>query len=60
MTWQHISSEVTVKSFKKCCIFSALDEADQDMQWNDGNVRSVCVFVEDKGTDREDRDSVTN
>jgi len=30
MAQQHISSEVTVKSFKKCCIFSALDEADDE------------------------------
>jgi len=30
MAWWHISSEVTVKSFKKCCIFIALDKADDD------------------------------
>ena len=38
------------------------DEADDDAQWNDGNVRSVCecVHVEDEGTDCEDRESVTD
>jgi len=30
MAWQHISSEVAVKSFKKCRIFTALDKADDD------------------------------
>jgi hypothetical protein len=30
MAWQCTSSEVTAKSFKKCCIFIALDEADDD------------------------------
>ena len=38
----HISTEVTVKGFKKCCIFSAVDETDDDILWNgseeDGNV----------------------
>jgi hypothetical protein len=42
--WQRISSEVTVKGFKKCCISNAIDETDDDMLWNgseeDGNVRS--------------------
>jgi hypothetical protein len=28
MTWQHISTEVTVKNFKKCCISNAADETD--------------------------------
>ena len=28
MAWQHISPEVTVKGFKKCCISSAVDETD--------------------------------
>jgi hypothetical protein len=26
--WQHISPEVTVKGFKKCCISNAMDETD--------------------------------
>ena len=33
MAWQFISSGVTVKGFKKCCISSAVDESD-DMLWN--------------------------
>jgi hypothetical protein len=37
-TKEHTSPEVTVKSFKKYCIFSAMDEAD-DKLLNDGNVR---------------------
>jgi hypothetical protein len=35
MAWQHISPEVTVKGFNKCCISSAADGADNDMLWND-------------------------
>jgi len=34
MAWQYISPEVTVKSFKKCCISSAVDETDNGMLWN--------------------------
>ena len=53
MEWQHISPDVTVKGFKKCCISSAVDGTDFDVLWNgseeDGNVRSVCV--EDAGTE---------
>jgi hypothetical protein len=56
--WGHISPEVTVKSFKKCCIFTAMDEADNDMLLNDGNVGSECE--EDEGTDCADQDSNTN
>ena len=47
-----------MKSFKKCCIFNATDEADDDMLWNEGVVRNECE--EDKDTDREDRDSDTD
>jgi hypothetical protein len=58
--WQHISPEVTVKGFKKCCISSAVDET--DMLWNGGevdrNVRSECEGDED--TDCEDGDSDTD
>jgi hypothetical protein len=50
---QHISPDVTVKGFKKCCISNAVDGTDVDMLWNgseeDGNVKSVCV--EDVGTE---------
>jgi hypothetical protein len=39
---QHISPEMTVKGFKKCCISSTVDETDDDILWNgseeDGNV----------------------
>jgi hypothetical protein len=45
IVWQCISPEVTVKSFKKSCIPSAMDGAG-GMLWDgsekDGNVRSVC------------------
>jgi hypothetical protein len=58
MAWQCISSEVTVKGFKKCCISSAVDGTDGDMMWNgskeDGNV-SECEEFE--GTEYEDGDS---
>jgi len=33
MAGQHISPEVTVKGFKKCCISKAMDGTD-DMLWN--------------------------
>ena len=58
MAWQCISPEANVKSFKKCCISSAV-EIDDDMLWDgseeDGNVRSGCEENED--TDCEDGDS---
>ena len=42
-TWQHISLEMTVKGYKKCCISTAMGEIDDDMLGNgseeDGNVR---------------------
>ena len=48
-----MSSEVTVKGSKKCCISSAVDGTDDNMLCNgsaeDGNVRSECE--EDEGTD---------
>jgi hypothetical protein len=43
--WKRISTELTVKGFKKCCISSAVDETDDDMLWNnteDGGDRSEC------------------
>ena len=62
MAWQHISPEVTVKCFNKCCISTAVDETDDDMWWNgseeDGDVRSKCE--EDESTDCEDGDSDTD
>jgi hypothetical protein len=39
MAWQHISPEVTVKGFKKCCISNAMDETDDNMLWDDSEVR---------------------
>ena len=43
--WQRISSEMTVKGFKKCCISIAADGTDGNMLWNgsegDGNVKSM-------------------
>ena len=61
MAWQHISPEVTVKGFKKCCMSSALDETHHDMVWygieDDGNVWGECE--EDEGTDCKDWDSNT-
>ena len=59
MAWQRISPEVTVKSFKKCCISSAVEEIYDDMLWigsdKGGHVRSGCEENED--TDCEDGDS---
>jgi hypothetical protein len=51
-SWQHISPEVTVKGFKKCCVSSVVDGTDDDMLWN---VRSECEG--DEYTDYEDGDS---
>jgi len=52
MAWQHISPEVSVKGFMKCCIANAVDGTDDDMLWNgseeDGYVRSE--YEEDKHT----------
>ena len=35
MAWQHISPEMTVMGFKKCCISTAMGEADEVMLVND-------------------------
>jgi len=44
--WQCISPEVTVKSFKKCCISNAVDGTD-DMLWNDsGDMKGQKCSVE--------------
>jgi hypothetical protein len=61
--WQHISPEVTVKSFKKCCMPpSAVDGTDGDILWNGseegGYGGSECE--EDEGTDCEDGDADTD
>ena len=53
MAWHSISSEVSVKGFRRCCIANAMDETDDNMLWNgseeDGNIRSGCEG--DEGTD---------
>jgi hypothetical protein len=50
MAWQHISADVILKGFRKCCIISAVDGTD-DILWNGseegGNVRNECE--EDEG-----------
>jgi hypothetical protein len=33
--WQSVSPEVTVKGFKKCCISSAVDGAEEYKLWNE-------------------------
>ena len=52
MAWQHITPEMSVKGFKKCCISNTVDE-DYGVSWNDneedGVVRSECE--EHEGTD---------
>ena len=62
MAWQCISLEITMMSFKKCCISTAMGQTDEVMLWNDskedGNVQSECK--EDEGTDYEDGDSDTD
>jgi hypothetical protein len=59
MAWEHISPELIVKGFRKCCISSAMDGTDDNMLWSDseedGDVRSKCVQGED--TDCEDGES---
>jgi hypothetical protein len=59
--WHHISPEVTVKGFKKCCISNTVDGTEDDMLWNgseeDGDVRSDCE--DDEGTNCEDGESDT-
>ena len=44
MAWQCISSEVTVKGFKKCCLSSGMGGTDVDMLWNgSADEGSGCV-----------------
>ena len=53
MAGQRILPDVIVKSFKKCCISNAVDEAGDYMLWNDskedGNAWGECE--KDEGTD---------
>ena len=57
----HISPEVIVKCFKKCCMSNAMDET-SNVLWNgdeeNGNV--ISGHEEDEGTDCEDGDSDTD
>jgi hypothetical protein len=59
--WHHISPEVTVRGFKKCCVSNEMDGTDDDTLCNgseeEANVRSECE--EDEDTDCEDGDSDT-
>ena len=48
MAWQRISTEVNEKSFKKCCISSAVVGTCDDMWWN---VCSECDEDGDSGTE---------
>ena len=52
-TWQHISPEVIMKGYFKCCISNAMDGTNEDTLWNgnkqDGIVMCQCDEVE--GTD---------
>ena len=64
MAWQCTAAEVTVKVFKKCCMYTsyAVDRTDYHMLWNgsieDRDVRNECE--EDEGTDCEAGDSDTD
>jgi len=61
MAWQHISPGVTMKVFKKCCIFNAMDGTNDDMLWNGTEEdRAITEYKEDEGTDCEDGDSDTD
>jgi hypothetical protein len=54
---KHISPRVSTKSFKKCCLSTAVDGTVGGSE-QDGNVRSECK--EDEGTDYEDGVSDTD
>jgi len=44
MTWQHISPDVIVGGFKKCCISSGMEGTDDDVLWN-GSVERMGMLV---------------
>ena len=46
--WKAIPESIVVRSFKKCCISSALDRSKDDILW------------EDDGEDKDDSDWVTD
>jgi hypothetical protein len=41
--WQRILPEVIVQGFEKCCISTVLDEADDNMLWNDSEEAGVAA-----------------
>jgi hypothetical protein len=61
MVWQHISPELTVKGFKKCCITNAVDGTDDVMLWNDneedGDVKSEDRYQRVKICSKLDHDT---
>jgi hypothetical protein len=40
--WKCISPEETMKGFKKCCIYNAVDGTDDNMMWNDSEDDGEC------------------
>ena len=56
--WEHLIGS-DCEGFKKCCISSAMDGPDGDMQWDDseenGDVRSECGG--DEGTVKMESDT---
>jgi hypothetical protein len=52
MAWQHISPDVTVKGFKKCCLSNALDGTNEICLEEDGDDRGE--WEKDEGTVCED------
>jgi hypothetical protein len=58
-TWEHFSTEVTVRGFKKCCISSTVGESDGDKLWNGSeemqmlavNVRKRKVLIVKRDND---------
>ena len=49
IAWQCISTELTVKGFKKRCISSVVDGTDGDMLWGGSEDDGECEG--DEGTD---------
>ena len=52
MAWQHISPEVIVKGFKKCCMSNVVDGTD-DMLWNGSE---DCRYVSSQCEENESTD----
>ena len=45
MAWQHISPEVTVKDFEKCCKSNAVDKTDDNVWWNDSEEDGIAIYI---------------